>query len=451
MMRNNNNKRILIISSRPPGSSAGLGQSHIDALEHVGFQVDFITRYYSKGLSSNVSYIEKKKLSYKKMVLWSKRLAKKLGVYKILRNIKIQLNKSRKEKIENDESNGIYNYFYYDEANPDVPTEKIVDKIKKDYVAVVTIFWQDMMNTTTLRAIYEKLHCPIFISSPDMAPMTGGCYYFGTCGNFRNGCGECPALGSSSRIDQSSKNYAIKKENYEETCSIFCGNTWMCRFAEESKLFKNIERSGIIINHNVFRPSNKFKELKQKGKIPQDDFVILLRSCSHVRKGNPDIAKAIGKFLSLVPDKKRDVTIMIVGDTYFETLLNDIKCNVVDLGSVEINKLVECYQMADVFINASYDDAGPSMINQSLMCGTPVVCYDNGVAIDVVIDGESGYKTTTGDIDGLAQCLLKVYSLSARDYGRLRESSRQIALEHNSEEAFGHNMKRLIEKYREIN
>lgn len=448
-MKNNNN-RILIISSKPPGHSAGLGQSHIDALEQVGFQVDFLTRYYSKGLASNVSYIEKEKLSYKKIILDSKELAKRLGIYKILRNIKIRLNKSRKVKIENDKSNGIYGYFYYDETHPDVPIEKILDKINKDYVAVVTIFWQEMVNTTTLRAIYEKLHCPIFISSPDMAPMTGGCYYFGACENFKNGCGECPALVSTSKIDQSSKNYVIKKENYEKTCSIFCGNTWMCRFAEESKLFKNIERSGIIINHNVFRPSNKSIEFRNKVKISQDDFVILLRSSSLVRKGNPDIAKAISKFLSLVPDKKRDVTIMIVGDTYFETHLKDVKCNIIDFGSVEINKLVECYQMADVFINASYDDAGPSMINQSLMCGTPVVCYNNGVALDVVIDGESGYKTTTGDMDGLAQCLVKVYSLSPEDYRRLRETSRQIALEHNSEEAFGHNMKRLIEKYRKI-
>ena len=53
-------------------------------------------------------------------------------------------------------------------------------------------------------------------------------------------------------------------------------------------------------------------------------------------------------------------------------------------------------------VHLSIEDSGPMMINESIMCGTPVVCFDMGVARDLVHTGRTGYRAALRDSSDLA-------------------------------------------------
>ena len=76
------------------------------------------------------------------------------------------------------------------------------------------------------------------------------------------------------------------------------------------------------------------------------------------------------------------------------------------------------------------------MVNQSIMCGTPVVSFDSGTAIDVINDGCSGFKVQLKDSKAFGKAIHKLFLLPNNDYQRLRRSSREIALHWNSPSAF---------------
>lgn len=423
--------KILIISSRPPQHSAGLGQQLMDALISFGNDVDFLTRYYYQGMPANVLAVTSEPKNWQDKF---KQMLSIIGIDGFIKDIKKLIYKifNIKNKSPYKGKNG-FEFKYENEMKPAMPVDSVLEKIIKSYDVVITLFWQDMINTTTLKAIYDKLRAKILIYSPDMAPMTGGCFYFGNCLNFSKGCGKCPALDSCSKEDQSAINYRTKLDNYKRMDCSFLGNTWMIRFAKKSGLFKSVEKAEIIIDENQFKPKERFKSLHNLSIKQHDSFVIFLRSDSAPRKGNLDIAKAIRKFVNSLQDSmKSKIIVMYVGDDFFASLIEDLKCQKLSLGIVDLETLIDCYNSADLFINASYDDAGPSMINQSIMCGTPVVCYDNGAAIDVIINGISGFKTPTGNVNGLATGIEKVYNLTYQERECLAKTSRAVGLEHNS-------------------
>lgn len=428
---------ILIISSMPPTHSAGLGMASIRALEAEGHHVDYMTTFDYPDKEENIITLlpginnSKPSKVRKYIVLPIRRLLIYTNVYTLVKGIKDRIAKCRRNRTHLKEMM----FLYPDEANPPISPALIVQNIKKEYDAVITGFWEGLLNTTSLAAIYERLHCPILIPSPDMAPITGGCYYFGECRNFHNGCGKCPLLESSETCDQSRKNFELKRQNYSKINCAFLGNTWMRKHAEKSKLFSNIFHLEVMIDPNVFSPSDMNVARAELGLGNNDRFLILIASSFQPRKGIKDIVYAIEQFIkNTLPDKNQAVEFIVIGDNYFSSLTKDLNIQTHYLGTVNTSQLVNCYRAANIFISASNDDAGPSMINQSLMCGTPVVCYDNGTALDVIVNNVSGHKSAPGDKDGLAQGIAEILSLSSEEYNEMRKASHDMAMRHNSPE-----------------
>ncbi len=428
---------ILLISSRPPHHSAGLGQSIMDGLTDQGCRVDFLTKFSYDGQPDNViSLLKKPKDSFLRIFKRKILNIQPLGNF-IRSTLSLFLKMNNSPYIIN---NGI-SIKYPNEATPDIPSELLLKKIRNTYDAVITLFWQDMINTTSLKKIYDKLSCPILIFSPDMSPMTGGCFYFDKCNRFSLECGYCPGFNSHEFEDQSHHNYLIKKNNYENMICAFLGNSWMNKFAKQSKLFSHIIKTEIVINEKKFISGDKELSRKKIGIDPKYNFVLMLRSDNHPRKGNVDLFKALSIFLSgLTASEKSGCCVLVVGDKYFESISQSLECYIHNIGMVEEETLISCYQASNYFLNASHDDAGPSMINQSIMCGTPVICYNNGAAIDVVEQGKSGFKVDTGDIEGLAKSIQLGHRLDNESFSELRRTTRQLGLEHNSLEKISKNI-----------
>lgn len=444
---------ILIISSMPPTHSAGLGMASIKALEAAGHHVDYMTTFDYPDKKENIITLlpdlsrSKPSRVRKYIILPIRKILIYTKIYPLAARIKYRKEKRRRNRTSLKDQM----FLYPDESNPPIPPSLIVKNIKKEYDAVITGFWQGLLNSTSLAAIYERLHCPILIPSPDMAPITGGCYYFGKCRNFQNGCGKCPLLESSETCDQSRKNFELKKQNYSKINCAFLCNTWMRKHAEKSKLFSNIFHLEVMIDPNVFSPSDMNVSRTELGIENNDQFLILIASSFLPRKGIKDIAYAIERFIKdTLPDKDRIVEFIVIGDNYFTSLTTNLKIRTHYLGTVNTSQLVNCYRAANLFISASNDDAGPSMINQSLMCGTPVVCYDNGTAIDVVVNNVSGHKSAPGNKDGLAQGIAEILSLSREKYSEMRNASHDMAMRHNSPEVCVMNRIAAIEALKKL-
>ena len=105
------------------------------------------------------------------------------------------------------------------------------------------------------------------------------------------------------------------------------------------------------------------------------------------------------------------------------------------IGSLDIKNLIKAYNAASVFVCPSIDDAGPTMVNHSIACGTPVIAYNQGTALDVLEDGYNGFKAEVGDYEAFAQSILKLLRLSKPDYETMRKNAREMSVRKNSYDA----------------
>ena len=63
------------------------------------------------------------------------------------------------------------------------------------------------------------------------------------------------------------------------------------------------------------------------------------------------------------------------------------------------------FQMADVFVQPTYEDCFPLTILEAMQHGLPVVSTDEGAVPDMVADGENGFVCRRKDVEGLAMAL----------------------------------------------
>lgn len=179
----------------------------------------------------------------------------------------------------------------------------------------------------------------------------------------------------------------------------------------------------------------------------------MLRSTPDIRKGNKDMKRVIDKFVKkLTADEQTNVCILTVGNDYFSSIC-DISStySIFDLGIVDKTLLIKAYNASDLFLCASIDDAGPSMINQSLMCGTPVVSYKIGTTLDVIESGKSGFYSDIRDVNTMAENVHRIFELKLEQKANIREFSREIALMHNSKKAFYESIKNIWSIVRDVN
>lgn len=444
---NHDNPRILFVSSRGPEHSANLGGDVVNSLRERGCDVDILTLYPSRQSQDYDIY----SVMDEKPLTTSDKLRKRLpGVsFKILKFIfkpirefwgKLRTVLSKKRRLrQHMEKSG---FFYLDESHPDVSPERLLNTIPHDkrYDLIITLFWQDMINTTSLRALYERFGAPIYIFSADMAPLTGGCYYFNSCNHFTHQCGKCACLLSDSESDLSHQNYITKKKNYSAIEAYFLGNSWMIERALASKLFNadSVLNMGTIIDEKAFCP-NCSLQARQELKIPEGrDLVLMVRSQESTRKGADIIVYALLSLCKeLTEEERQRLCLVTVGDATLEKKLKGGKIPVINLGTVGREVLIKSYQAASLFLSPSTDDAGPSMVNQSIMCGTPVVSFNIGTAVDVIENGISGFKTDDISKEGYARTLGEALHAIMHDtYPDIRATARVRALQHNTSQTF---------------
>jgi glycosyltransferase involved in cell wall biosynthesis len=146
-----------------------------------------------------------------------------------------------------------------------------------------------------------------------------------------------------------------------------------------------------------------------------------------------DLVKAFGKIAQRLPQAQ----LRIVGEcqtepAYVETIrafireagLND---QVHLLGSVSEEAILREYAACDVLVLASAQENVPMVIAQAMAAGKPVIATRVGGVAEMVRDGETGFLTAVGDVEGLASALLRLLQ-DPPLRARMGQAGKQFAL-----------------------
>ena len=335
-----------------------------------------------------------------------------------------------------------YFFFHKREPVPEVPVGWVLRGIKREYDIVDVVFWQKMLSYKTILELYRKLKCEIRFYCVDFGPSTGGCHFPGECDRYEKGCGYCPAIGSSKADDFTACNLAYRKSVVEEVKPYVLVNKYMkASHLDRSSLFSGYPRVREVItyvNLSVFRPI-PCEGLRDKYNIPENkDFLIFLgsQSLTDERKGTKYAIESLNILSErLGPEDASRVMVLLAGDNGDE-LGKHLSFDYKALGYVGMDALVELYNISDAFLCASVNDCGPLMVNYSISCGTPVVAFEMGAAMSIVMGQGTGYCAKLRDSQDMADGLISLFRMDGEERRAIRTRCRVFAEENMSEEAF---------------
>ena len=436
---------ILVISSYPPSRSGGIAQDNMDALLEVGHKVDFFTLFAFAGQKENQYSILPEPKTDK-----LKRIKQKFPFLTIFRSLAKKIFRTPEEKMSFVENHG-YRIPHLDETKPpvdDAALKLFLPNNKYDFIQIFAT--ERMLTTLSFVTIHKKYKVPLLITCMDMLHFTGGCYFFGDCDRYSVGCGKCLVLDSDDENDQTHINYMLKKNIYPEIQYAILCNNYQKKFALKCGLFnpENIFTNSIIIDEDKFIPNDETIS-REHFRIPSDKkFVILSRYEKGLgrSKGYDHLVNIINAYSAKATKAELDSSILVLIGTKDEQFTSQFKMDTLSLGRLDLNNLIKSYSAASVFISTSIDDAGPSMVNQSMMCGTPVVTFSIGTALEVTREGENGYMSENFNDNDFVDKIFKISRLSKDEFIKMRKATRDSALDMNSKHA---NSERIIQIYQE--
>lgn len=405
--------KILIISSTHPFKNAGIvaydlykGLKSIDDND-VKILTKVWDKYSNKDIIPVNSSITEKILKGKFLF---RILAKKL--LKILFNISL---KEKQKTITNPD----FEFQNEDQTATFFETKKLLKRIGFKPDVIIVLFMPSFLSFKNLYELNNLTKAKILLYMMDMAPITGGCHYAWSCKGYQNKCGNCPALFSENINDQSRINWEFKKKYVDKTdITIIAGSEWQFKQLNLSSLYFNKAKYKILlgINTSVFN-QEKNAEARNIFKIPTDKKIIFFGGVWYEKnryKGFKELLEAMAILKKTITDPS-SIHIIIAGNGNKE--LNEIlEFNYTYVGYLNHKDLSAAFQSADVFVSPSIEDSGPMMVNQSIMTGTPVVAFEMGVAMDLVITGKTGYLAKLGDSSDLAKGVKYILSLNKEEY-----------------------------------
>jgi glycosyltransferase involved in cell wall biosynthesis len=336
-------------------------------------------------------------------------------------------------KKENRNSNDDYYFFDFDETLDYYPTNKFIKRAGFKPDVILVLFMTSFVTYRNLYELNKRTNAGIFILMMDMAPITGGCHYAWSCRGYEKSCGKCPALYSLSGVDQSHRNWAHKKKLISQTnITLIAATSWQFRQAKNSSLFIDKECKFYLspTNENSFFSGNEI-EARLSLALPLDKKIILFGAVyvQERRKGHAELIQ----ILNILKGYRLnyEIHLVVVGNAS-EELERHLPFEATFLGYLDRKGLATAYQAASVFLCTSIEDSGPTMINQSLMCGTPVVAFEMGVAPDLVFDDTTGYIAKLGDCNEFALGVDKILNFHGDSTLRIRNNCRKVALEKSS-------------------
>lgn len=253
---------------------------------------------------------------------------------------------------------------------------------------------------------------PVVFVLHDCWFFTGRCCHYTVQGCYKwlSGCYDCPTLNKynvSWFADKSKDLWNDKRTFYEQLSNfaVIGVSDWILGEAKKSILGNADELCRIYnwIDIELFKPIEASRDS------------ILPRLCvgKRIVLGVApfwDEDKGLSRFISLAQLLDDRYVIVLVGS--IDTKL-PLPQNIVHVDRTDsINKLVEFYNCADVFVTMSFEESFGKVSAEALSCGTPVICFDSTANKELVGEG-CGVVIEKGNIVKMKDAINKV-----TDYGK---------------------------------
>lgn len=329
------------------------------------------------------------------------------------------------------------NYYFHDIGFTTIVSfNKIRELInfKPDFIFIHSI--SNFINLKLIYKVQKYFNVPVFWLLMDMAPFTGGCHFSWGCGNYLISCKNCPAINLFFFKNLAEKNLKLKSIYLKKMkINIISHSKFLMKQSIHSKLFSNLNNyyMPLGINENIFKPTEdkNYKRLTNNLNI---DGKIILFSTSNImeeRKGFKYLIKSLTD-IDLNNPIGKNLTLLTFGFLDEKIEFNKIKHYHYPY-TLNLEKRVEIYNLADFFISTSIEDSGPTTITEAMMCGVPVISFNTGDAVEYVINGFNGYKVKVKDSIDLRNKITEIFSLNSDQLIKLSKNARSFAEENLSQ------------------
>lgn len=274
---------------------------------------------------------------------------------------------------------------------------KMLDKFNPDIIHLHNIHGNYLNYKMLLDYLSDKR---VVITMHDCFWLTGRCAHFinenAICYEWKNGCKKCPNKNfymSSLIFDHARNQHELKKHFLlsSKHMRLIALSTWQQMLFSDYRTF--LIPNGFSFNNNLL---NK--------KIAETNKTILIGVSQNwtKSKGIDDI----NYFAEKLDPKLFEIK--LIGRIPKNQRINR---NIKPLGTLEKKEIIHEVSSADLFINPTYIDTFPSVLVESLACGTPIVSYDVGGCSDIV--GDCGVLVECGNKDDF---LNSIISFKLEDY-----------------------------------
>jgi len=300
---------------------------------------------------------------------------------------------------------------------------------------IIFLHWiSDFILPDHIKALYEYYQCPIIWRYNDLAPATGGCHYPGTCENYKTACGKCPAISSKKLNDHSNKHWKLKKRIIDGIPIIVINSTKETETAFKSSPIFSGKRHEFIrnsLNRELF--NDHFRNDAKRSLNIKEATKVIFWGATYITEERKGFKYFVESLLELKKDLPEDILVLIGGNKP-DNFNPEIPYTHKYTGLLSPVELASHYKAADAIVVSSLEDGGPMMIVESMMCGTPVVSFGTGLANELVITGQTGYRAEKANSSDLKKGIQYMLNLQQHEKEQMSNNCTQLAQQFYGEE-----------------
>lgn len=298
---------------------------------------------------------------------------------------------------------------------------------------VIVHYTADFLSSSQIAYVAKVMKSPLALYLMDMGPLTGSCHYAWECQGYYSGCSECPKLGQKILQELVRNAWEEKKSLYQEHVRVVVyGSEQLAKQARNSSLTTGIPKCKILmgIDPQIYTPEARCGARQYFG-FADHELVIYFgaQNVADRRKGIGYLLQAFRMLPTiLTPDEISCIRLFGVGDGVDTLDLPEV-FSVKRIGYIEEPSCFRMtYAAADLFVCPSVEDSGPMMVNEAIMSGTPTLAFDCGVALDLVVDSETGFRCELKNSWQMAERLVRFVRMTAIERKTMSENCRKRGL-----------------------
>ena len=241
---------------------------------------------------------------------------------------------------------------------------------------------------------------PLLLTLHDAWLLSGHCAHSIACDRWRSGCGDCPdlTLYPAVRRDATAYNWRRKQGIYAAAGGVRVAtpSQWLLDRVRKSMLGEHLLDARVVpngVDTSIFFPDDREAARSQLGLA---DGERLLLAIGTGLRSNPfkDFATLDSALRRLGGDPATPPTVaLLLGDVGPDITYGAVRLRF-ELGVTDPGALATRYRAADIFVHAARADTFPTVVLESLACGTPVVASAVGGLPEQVRAAEGGQPPT---------------------------------------------------------